>query len=73
MDGLTLLRPGEPATGNTAEEKERRRASIDYARTSIQLEDLVSSTFSDEITRLDVQGKTARAELTAAIQAYHGL
>ncbi len=73
MDGLTLLRPGEPATEISAEEREHRRAADAYARTSIRLEGLTPSAFSDEMTRRYNDGEITRAELTAAIRAHHGL
>jgi hypothetical protein len=56
--------------GISAEEREQRKAAIDYARGSVRLEGLIVSPFAEEMNRRYIDGEITRQELTAAILAH---
>jgi hypothetical protein len=62
--------PNEKA-GISAEERARRKASVDYARGSVRLEGVVLSTFVEEMNRRYIDGEITGEQLTAAIKAQY--
>jgi hypothetical protein len=72
MDDQTTGAAIRPRACISDEERVRRQAADEYARTSLRLEGFVPSAFSDEATRRYIDGEITRAELTALICAHHG-
>ncbi len=73
MDGSILLRPGQPVTGIAAEERERRRAAIDYAWTSLRLEGFKLDSATEALNQRYIDGEITGAEHSAMIRASAGL
>jgi len=62
-------RQAKPAI--SAEERARRKAAVDYARSSVRLEGFIPSDFSDELDRRYIAGEITRAEKTAMLLAHY--
>jgi|GEM_PF-2652162 len=73
MDGLTLLRPDRPAAEIGADERERRRAAIDYARTSMRLEGFELDAATEALNQRYIDGEITSAEHSALIRVSAGL
>jgi hypothetical protein len=69
MDDLTLPIAGRSTSRISSEERERRRAAVDYARGSVRLEGLVVTDHAEELNRRYIEGEITSTELTAAILA----
>ncbi|WP_426422555.1 antitoxin VbhA family protein [Bradyrhizobium genosp. A] len=67
------MKDSEPNTTDriSAEERARRKVSVDYARGSVRLEGFVVSSFFDEMNQRYIDGEISGEELTAAILAHH--
>ena len=72
MDDVRIASPTKSTDKISREERVRRQAADEYARTSLRLEGFVPSAFSDMMTRRYIDGEITRDELTAAIRAHHG-
>lgn len=57
----------------SAEERARRKAAIDYARTTVRLEGFVQSDFAEELNRRYIDGEITSAEHSATILAHYSL
>ena len=53
------------------QERERRKAAVDYARGSVRLEGFVPSPFAEELDRRYIAGEITRDEKTAALLAHY--
>jgi len=53
------------------EERDRRKAAIDYARGSVRLEGFVVSAEVESLNLRYINGEITRAELTASILSLH--
>lgn len=73
MDDLTTTAKTLPKASISAEERERRKKAIDYARASLRLEGFIASADEEEIGRRYIEGEISTAEHTAALHALHGL
>lgn len=67
---MNVITPKKPEAKISAEEMERRKAAVDYARGSVRLEGFVVSPFAEEMNRRYINGEITRQELTAAILAH---
>jgi len=73
MDGLTLLRPDEPAAGIDEAERARRVAAVEYARSSLRLEGFTLDAATETLNQRYIDGEITSAEHTAMVRDTAGL
>ena len=71
MNDSPVVRAETPRTSISSEERARRRAAIDYARTSLRLEGFALSAFAEDANRRYIDGEIDSKEHSAAIRAHY--
>jgi type 1 glutamine amidotransferase len=70
---MNVITPKRPQDKISAEEKQRRKAAVDYARGSARLEGFVSSPFAEQMYERFINGEITAKELSAKISAHYTL
>ena len=73
MDGLTPLRPDQPAAGIDEAERARRVAAVEYARSSLRLEGFTLDAATETLNQRYIDGEITSAEHTAMVRDTSGL
>jgi hypothetical protein len=72
VNDLPVSAPARPTGRISAGERARRKAAIDYARGSMQLEGFILDEATEELNRRYIDGEITSAEHSAAIRASVG-
>ena len=71
IEAATAVDTPKIDAGISAEERARRKATIDYARGSVRLEGFVVSPFAEELYRRYIDGELTLKEVGVKLLAHH--